>query len=193
VTVSTIEIREIGVNLAGGLGDLGGASPLGCFQCAKCSSGCPVAGRGDLQPHQLVRLLQTGQSEAALSSRFIWECTSCQTCITRCPQKIDIPAMNDALRALSLEAGKASPGAALPAFNEAFLNAVRRRGRVHELSLMASFKLRTGRLLEDTDKAPMMLKKGKLPLFGGRAGKRSERKELFRRAAKGRKAQGGGS
>jgi heterodisulfide reductase subunit C len=179
-----IEIQEIGLGLAREVEDFCGASPLVCLQCGKCSSGCPVAARSDLTPHQLVRLLQTGQHEAALTSRFIWECTSCQTCITRCPQKVDIAAMNDALRALSLAAGKAATGSTLPVFNETFLNAVRKRGRVHELSLMVAFKLRSGRLLADTGKAPMMLKKGKLPLFGARAGSREERRQLFRRAAR---------
>ena len=142
---------------------------MSCYQCAKCSSGCPVAGRGDLKPHELVRLVQTDQREAVLASRFIWECTSCQTCITRCPQKVDICAMNDALRALSLDEGLAAASTAVPVFNEVFLNSVRKRGRVHELGLMAAFKLRTRRFFEDVDKAPMMLDKGKLPLFGDSA------------------------
>jgi heterodisulfide reductase subunit C len=185
VTPMTIEIEKIGGSLANEVKASGGTSPMSCLQCAKCSSGCPVAGRGDLKPHELVRLVQTNQREAALTSRFIWECTSCQTCITRCPQRVDIAAMNDALRALSLSEGLAAAGTTVPAFNEEFLKSVRKRGRVHELSLMAAFKLRTKRFLEDFDKAPMMLKKGKLPLLGARVGGRSEREKLFRRAAQG--------
>ncbi len=85
--------------------------------------------------------------------------------------------MNDALRALSLREGLAAASTAVPVFNEAFLRSVRKRGRVHELGLMAVFKLRTRRLFEDLDKAPMMLRKGKLPLLGpaGRAGGASAR------------------
>jgi len=187
VTPSTILIQEIGGNLAGEVQDLSGVSPMSCFQCTKCSSGCPVASRADVKPHQLVRLLQTGQREAALTNRFIWECTSCQTCVTRCPQQVDIPAMNDALRALSLKEKKAPAETAVPVFAAAFLKSIRKRGRVHELSLMATFKLRTRRLFEDADKAPMMLRKGKLPLLGSRVSGRSEREELFRRSAKGGK------
>ena len=186
-TLVTVEIEEIGGSLAGEVKASSGASPMSCYQCAKCSSGCPVAGRGDLKPHEIVRLVQMNQRQAVLTSRFIWECTSCQTCVTRCPQKVDTPAMNDALRALSLSEGVAATGTAVPAFNEAFLNSVRKRGRVWELGLMAVFKLRTRRLFEDTDKAPMMLSKGKLPLLGARVRGRSERKNLFRRAAQGGK------
>lgn len=191
MTPVTIEIQEIGGDLAGELKGLSGTSPMNCLQCTKCSSGCPVSGRADIKPHELVRLVQTNQREAVLTSRFIWECTSCQTCITRCPQKVDIAAMNDSLRAMSLREKKTAVGTDVPVFTEAFLSSVRKRGRVHELSLMAAFKLRTRRLFEDTDKAPMMLKKGKLSLFGTRMGGRKQREELFRRALRSRGTQGG--
>jgi heterodisulfide reductase subunit C len=181
----TVEIGEIGGSLADEVATASGTSPMRCLQCAKCSSGCPVAGRGDLKPHELVRLVQTDQRGAVLGSRFIWECTSCQTCITRCPQQVDIAAINDALRALSLREGMAVAGTAVPVFNDAFLKSIRTRGRVHELSLMAAFKLRTRRFFDDVDKAPMMLKKGKLPLLGSRVRGRSDRTKLFRRAAQG--------
>lgn len=180
-TVTLVEIDEIGSNLAQEVEELCGCSPLACLQCTKCSSGCPVAARTDITPHQLVRLLQTGQRRAALTSDFIWECTSCHTCITRCPQQVDICGMNDALRALSLREGLATGETAVPTFNKAFLDSVRKRGRVHELGLMAVFKLRTGRFFEDMGKAPMMLTKGKLPLFGHRMSGRDKREALFRK------------
>jgi heterodisulfide reductase subunit C len=75
-----------------------------CFQCQKCSSGCPIAATADIKPHELVRLVQLGEPDAVLSSRMIWECTSCQTCVTRCPQAVDLPAVIDALRRLSRDA-----------------------------------------------------------------------------------------
>ena len=185
MTAATIEIENIGGALAGEVQTRSGASPMSCYQCAKCSSGCPVSARTGLKPHELVRMVQLDQREVVLASRFIWECTSCQTCITRCPQQVDIAAMNDALRAMSRAAGKVAPGTAVPAFNEVFLDSVRKRGRVYELGLMAAFKLRTGRLFEDVGKAPMMLSKGKLPLLGPQVSGRAERKAMFRRAAQG--------
>ena len=153
-----------------------------CYQCTKCSSGCPVAARSDLKPHEVVRLLQFDQREEVLASRFIWECTSCQTCTTRCPQKVDIAALNDELRIMSHARGR------VPVFNEAFLASVRNRGRVYELGLMVAYKLRTGRLMEDADKAPMMLSKGKLPLLGSNVSGRAERKAMFHRASQGGEA-----
>jgi heterodisulfide reductase subunit C2 len=184
VTPLATEINEINGHFAGEVRDLSGATPMNCFQCTKCSSGCPVASRADVKPHELVRLIQTDQREAALGSHFIWECTSCHTCITRCPQQVDISAINDALRVLSLREERAPQETAVPTFMETFLESVRKRGRVHELTLMAAFKLRTRRLLEDADKAPTMIRKGKMPLVGTRVRGRDEREELFRRASK---------
>jgi heterodisulfide reductase subunit C len=181
---ATIEIQDLG-GMVGEVKAHSGASPMSCFQCAKCSSGCPVASRADLKPHEVVRMVQLDQREAVLASRFIWECTSCQTCSTRCPQQVDPAAMNDALRAMSRAARKVSAGTAVPAFNDIFLDAVRRRGRIYEMGLMVRFKLRTRRLFEDIGKAPMMLLKGKLPLLGPRIGGRAGRQAMFRRAAQG--------
>jgi heterodisulfide reductase subunit C/quinone-modifying oxidoreductase subunit QmoC len=162
-----------------------------CLQCRKCTSGCPVAARVDIKPHELLRLVQLGQLDEALASRLVWECTSCQTCFTRCPQKVNIAALNDSLRRIGLTRGRgAICPTAVPTFNSIFLRIIRRLGRMHEMGLMTAFKLRTLRLFEDVAKFPMMLLKGKLPLLpkqvGGRAGRR-ERKELFNRiAAKGK-------
>ncbi len=185
MSAGTIRLEKVGGGLAREVKTRSGASPMSCFQCAKCSSGCPVASRTDVKPHELVRLVQMDQRRAVLGSRCIWECTSCQTCVTRCPQGVDIPAMNDALRALSLAAGMVAPGTAVPVFNQVFLKNVRERGRVHEMGLMVEFKLRTLRLFADAGKAPMMIARGKLSLFGPRVRGKAQRKAMFRRAAGG--------
>ena len=183
--IATVQLERAGGGLAREVKTQSGTSPMRCLQCSKCSCGCPVASRADLKPHELVRLVQMDQRQAVLSSRFIWECTSCQTCISRCPQQVDIAAMNDALRAMSLTARAVASGTAVPVFNEVFLESVRKRGRVYELGLMAEFKLRTRRLFADAAKAPMMVIKGKLSLLGPRVRGRSQREDLFRRAGPG--------
>jgi heterodisulfide reductase subunit C2 len=161
--------------------DLAAVNVLACLQCRKCSSGCPVAARVDIKPHELVRLVQLGQRSEVLSSRMVWECTSCQTCITRCPQKVDIAAMNDELRRISLAEGKVPASATVKVFNDVFLAAVRSRGRIYEIGLMTWYKLRTRRFMEDAGKVPMMLRKGKLSLLPKNVPGGSERKEMFRR------------
>jgi heterodisulfide reductase subunit C len=181
----TIQVIDIGGDFACEVVTRSGASPMSCYQCLKCSSGCPIAARGDLKPHELVRMIQLNQSEAVLASRFIWECTSCQTCITRCPQKVNIAAMNDVLRVMSCSAGKIASGTVVPVFNALFLKAIQKRGRVHEANLMAGFKLRTRRLFEDLSKLPTMVLKGKLSISGTRVAGLGERKAMFLRAGRG--------
>lgn len=157
-----------------------------CFQCCKCTSGCPVAADADVKPHEIVRLVQLGATDELLASRFIWECTSCGTCEARCPQAVALPAAIDALRRLSRER-KVAADAAVPAFNDIFLAMVRQLGRTHELVLMAAFKLRTRRFSQDVAKFPTMLRKGKFALLPRLSGDRAKRQRIFRRAREQRK------
>jgi heterodisulfide reductase subunit C2 len=165
------------------LEQLSGARILACLQCKKCTSGCPVAQRADLRAHEIIRLAQLGDREELLGSRMIWECTSCQTCSTRCPQRVDIAALNDALRRMSRSGGGVNRKTTLPTFNDAFLRSVRRRGRVYEVGLMATYKLRTLRLFEDLDQLPTMVKKGKLRWLPTSVPGRSERRRIWKRVA----------
>jgi heterodisulfide reductase subunit C len=153
-----------------------------CFQCAKCTSGCPVAARTDLRPHELVRLVQFGARDEALGSRMLWECTSCETCVTRCPHGVDIPAMMDSLRRLARTEKKVISSTKVPVFNDIFLRVVRRRGRTYEAGLLASYKLRTLRLFEDMGKFPMMLWKRKIAILPPSVSGAAERRRLFARA-----------
>ena len=81
-----------------------------------------MAARADIKPHELVRLVQTRSARGRCSpAGCIWECTSCQTCITRCPQKVDISAHERRAAALSLREGRATGKTAVPVFNDVFL------------------------------------------------------------------------
>jgi heterodisulfide reductase subunit C len=163
---------------------LSGARLAGCLQCGKCSSGCPVSAQADLVPHALLRMVQMGQHEEVLASRMIWLCTSCQTCQTRCPQKVDIAAMNDALRRMSLALGCVYKGTNVPKFNDTFLRIVRRLGRMYEVGLMSIYKMRTRTFMADSGKVPMMLRKGKLSLLPPMIGGGRERRAMFDRIAR---------
>jgi len=153
-----------------------------CLQCRKCTCGCPVAARVDLKPHELVRLIQLGERNEVLSSRIIWECTSCETCVTRCPQHVDIPAMIDALRQMSRARGQVSAATTVPVFNDIFLGLVKKRGRMYEAGLMVSYKFQTGTFMQDVDKVPMMLRKRKIALLPPNVRGGGERKRMFERA-----------
>jgi heterodisulfide reductase subunit C len=130
-----------------------------CYQCGKCSAGCPAAHAMDLLPHQIMRLIQLGKRDKVLASKAIWLCASCETCTTRCPQEVDIARTMDALRQIAYEEGRVSAQQDTVVFHEAFLNWVKRTGRQFEAGLVGEYKLRTGNVLQDLDAAPKMMGK----------------------------------
>ncbi len=83
---------------------LSGENPYACYQCGKCSAGCPFADHMDALPNQVLRLVQLGD-EAALRLSAPWVCASCLACAVRCPKGVDIAKTMEALRLLSLRKG----------------------------------------------------------------------------------------
>ncbi|MBA4359069.1 MAG: heterodisulfide reductase, partial [Desulfovibrio sp.] len=69
-----------------------------CYGCKKCGNGCPLAFAMDLLPYQVARLAQMGQVAALKTCRTVWVCASCQTCLTRCPNQVDLPRFMDWLK-----------------------------------------------------------------------------------------------
>ena len=153
-----------------------------CFQCHKCSTGCPIAPEMDLLASQVMRLIHLGAAAEVLESQAIWLCASCEACTTRCPMEIDVAGVMDALRMMAVEGKVALPDARGEAFHRSFLGSVRRHGRVYETGMLIVYKLRTRSFLADVDKAPKMLKKGKLSLLPHRSGSARDVKEVFKRA-----------
>ncbi len=159
-----------------------GTQVSACFQCHKCSTGCPVGPDMDLLSSQVMRLIHLGQERDALESRAIWLCASCEACTTRCPMRIDIAAVMDALRVMAVERQADLPDACGEQFNRSFLRSVRRHGRVYELGMMTAYKLRSRDFLTDAEKTGSMMAKGKLSLLPKRSGSAAEVREVFRRA-----------
>ena len=82
--------------------EISGQNLLDCYQCGKCSAGCPAVSQMDILPNQIIRLAQLGLKEKLLESRAIWICESCMTCNTRCPKGIDIAEVIEAVRQILL-------------------------------------------------------------------------------------------
>ncbi len=133
-----------------------------CYQCGKCTSGCPVGEFFDWQPHQIMRAVQLGQEDIALESQTPWLCASCQTCTTRCPQGLDIAAIMENLTQIAVERGIAPKVPEVRLFSQAFLREVSIWGRAYEPGLIAEFNLRSGKLLNNMDLGVRMIRKGKI-------------------------------
>jgi heterodisulfide reductase subunit C len=155
-----------------------------CLQCKKCSNGCAVAGLTKTSPSETIRRLQLNTGDGLLESDLVWMCVSCETCYTRCPMKIDMAAVMDALRSIAIRKNTSAQKENVPVFNKSFLNTVRLFGRTYDLGMIAAFKVSTSSYLQDTDKFPMMLKKRKIALLPSFKGNKKYIKRIFNTKAK---------
>jgi heterodisulfide reductase subunit C len=160
-----------------------------CFQCRKCTNGCPVTFAMDIYPDQVIRLVLLGQKERVLKCGTIWVCSACETCTTRCPNEVDIAATMDALKEMAVREGVQIREPKTYAFHRAFLDDVKRRGRMFEGRLMQSYlfksgefyrKLVDGTIREDISLGLNMFRKGRLPLLPKGIKEKQEIKEILR-------------
>jgi heterodisulfide reductase subunit C len=144
-----------------------------CFQCRKCTNGCPVTFAMDLYPDEVIRLVILGQWETVLGCRTIWVCAACETCTTRCPNDVKIAELMDCLKEMAVHEGVPSPQPQILTLHETFLNNIKKRGRVYETTLLPAYLLKSGKLLEmwnsgtwryDLKLGRQMFSKGRLPL-----------------------------
>ena len=167
---SARETMTISPELAERIQEALGQNVYLCYQCVKCTSGCPVAEFFDWQPNQIMRAVQLGQEDIALEAQTPWLCAACQTCTTRCPQNLDINAIMEFLTREAVACGIEPPVPAVNIFNEAFMREVRLWGRSYEPGLMAEMKLRQRQgFFDDLAMYKEMLKKRKvafLPKLG---------------------------
>lgn len=137
-----------------------------CYHCRKCTAGCPMAFAMEYNPNRIVKMIQGGRKDEVLNSSTIWLCVSCETCITRCPNEVDIARLMDVLREMAIESGIGAPKEAnILKFHEAFLAGIRSGGRINEPMMMARYKLMSGDYFSDMALGLDMFKKGKLHLF----------------------------
>ena len=136
-----------------------------CYQCGKCSAGCPMASEMTLMPHEMVRLVQLDRKDRLMQDDSMWLCLTCETCTARCPNGFDPARMIDGLRELSLAENAENAPRRIRAFHEAFLDQIRSHGRVFEFGMVMAYKMKTGALFDDVDNAPGMFPRGKLKLM----------------------------
>ncbi len=159
-----------------------------CYQCGKCSAGCPVAYDMDLPPSMIMRLLQTespANDDKVLRSHSIWLCVTCEMCLSRCPMEIDIPSMMDFLRQKSRIEKKVNRKAKnIIAFHKSFLNSIRYTGRLFEFGLILDYKRQSLNLTQDISLAPRMISRGKLHFIPHLIKGKSQMSRIFKETIK---------
>ena len=122
----------------------------------------------DYLPNQVIHLVRLGLKDKVLNSTTIWLCASCETCATRCPNEIEIVRLMDVLREESVKAGVNSRVSNVLKFHQAFLDQIKKKGRIDEVSLMISYEMKSREFLsvakikELATMAIGMFKKGKI-------------------------------
>ena len=144
----------------------GGESIRWCAQCGTCSGSCPNVLWMDHSPRKIIALTRAGKRQEVLSSNSMWCCATCHLCTVRCPRGIEMPELMHVLECIATHEGLANGRVSTPAMHRTLVNAVKGRGRVHELGVMGRFFLRTNPLAA-LKMAPVGLKlllRGRLPL-----------------------------
>jgi heterodisulfide reductase subunit C len=135
----------------------------------------------DIAPNQIIRMVQLGMMDEVLKSSSIWVCASCETCATRCPKGVSLAKVMDACKQIAIAEGVKPKEGNVKVFHEEFLNEVQRNGRVHELTMIGFYKMRTLRLMDDVWQGIQMVLKGKMSFIPSRVKGIKEVKKLFKK------------
>lgn len=81
-----------------------------CYQCSTCSGGCPVAliTEGRYNPRKIIEEAILGLKEKLVNEQDPnpWLCSTCQTCVELCPQKVELTEIFALIKNKCFEAGK---------------------------------------------------------------------------------------
>jgi heterodisulfide reductase subunit C len=179
-----IKKRTPGRGLLDDVEEMAGVNIKTCLQCKRCANGCPVSEYTASSPSEIIRQLRMGAGKELLDSEIIWTCVSCATCFSRCPMEINMAEVMDALRIMAVEKKAAKPEGNMPLMNKLLLGTIKYFGRTYDLGAMAVYKAGTSSYMKDTEKFPMILKKGKIALLPPRGADKKTVKRIFRNLAK---------
>lgn len=163
-----------------------------CYQCGKCSAGCPMAIEMAMPPHEVVHMVRRNMRDKILASDGIWLCVTCSTCSARCPNAVDPARVFETLREIAMDEDPSLAPRAIGVFNKSFLDQVQASGRMFEMGLVAQYNLRTGNLFQDAGAAPALLKRGKLPFSPSNIKNPSEIRRVFRNVEAAHRGKGKG-
>ncbi len=163
---------------------IGGVPIQSCFHCRKCTAGCPVAFAMEYNPNAVIKMIQMGMKEKVLGSSTIWLCASCETCVTRCPNEVDIARMMDTLREMAIEKGVAAGEKNVVKFHEAFLSSIKMGGRINEPMMLVQYKLKSGDLFSDMGLGLSMFMKGKIKPVSPRTKDMGSVRRIFKSTGK---------
>ena len=97
-----VSLKKVNDDIIAKIEEISGQQVRKCFQCGKCTAGCPSIDSMDIMPNQIMKLLQMGETDEVVKSKTVWVCDCCFTCESRCPKGLDIAKVMEAVRQVVL-------------------------------------------------------------------------------------------
>ena len=137
-----------------------------CMQCGMCAGSCPLKHHMDSPPRKTFALLRAGEVNKVLNSKSIFLCTSCYSCMVRCPRGIHVMDIMHGLAYYAIRLGKISRRKTAT-FAQEFWRQIYERGRVDEKDLSRRYFFSDG-FVQGIKNAVNMADMGLVMLFHGR-------------------------
>jgi len=102
---SVIKSEDLKVQFVEEIVKAGGEKIRLCFQCGTCTGSCPSGRRTAFKTRQLIGKSLLGLRDEVLSDKNLWTCTSCYTCMERCPRGIDVTNLIFIIRNIAARSG----------------------------------------------------------------------------------------
>ena len=163
-----------------------------CMQCGVCSGSCPLGDAWEHPPQELFMMIRAGKRDQVLASESMWMCTSCYSCITRCPRGLPITHIMHGLANYANRLGIAPKMNPTRRFAKIFWDNIADTGRVNETKLslrlyfMDGFFTGLRRAFAMRKVGLGMLRTGRLNPFGlfraGGIARKGELRKLLARA-----------
>ena len=109
-----------------------------CIQCGTCSGSCPNVFAMDKTPRKMWRQLIAGNGQSIFDTHTFDLCSACYACTLRCPRGLPLTEAMGRLKQIAARF-RLGPYAKSRRFYGAFMESVRRHGRVREMELMTLY------------------------------------------------------
>jgi quinone-modifying oxidoreductase subunit QmoC len=106
-----------------------------CIQCGVCSGSCPLGKFWEHPPQEIFMMIRAGKREAVLTSESMWMCTSCYSCIARCPRSLPVTHIIHGLAHYAKRLGLVPANQPTQKFSQLFWENLMKAGRVNEFKL----------------------------------------------------------